>query len=189
MRKISRRKFLKDCSSATASSLLVGSPILRPDSSGPSGPFRLPPGAIAIDPRPLFPLSPYFYMQFMEPLGNTDGSVEASWDYDIDEWRPDLVETVSGLAPDCIRWGGAFIRYYKWREGVGPPLNRPPMYNYIWGGKETNRVGTAELVSFCRRVGAEPLICCRPGDRSPCLRLCFRVGRNWSRLRLSRESG
>jgi alpha-L-arabinofuranosidase len=114
---------------------------------------------IGIDPRPLFPLSPHFYMQFMEPLGNTDGSVEASWDYDIDDWRPDLVETVSRLAPDCIRWGGAFIRYYKWREGVGPPAERPPMHNYIWGGKESNRVGTAELVSFCRRVGAEPLIC------------------------------
>src|SRR5205823_3571784 len=29
----------------------------------------------------------------------------------------------------------------------------------IWGGKETNRIGTAEFVDFCRRVGAEPLYC------------------------------
>jgi alpha-N-arabinofuranosidase len=33
------------------------------------------------------------------------------------------------------------------------------MYNYVWGGKETNRVGTGEFVDFCRRVGAEPLMC------------------------------
>jgi alpha-N-arabinofuranosidase len=159
MRKVSRRKFLRDCSFATAGSLMAGAPTLRPDNSACRGRIRLPAGAITIDPRPLFPLSPYLYMQFMEPLGNTDGSVEASWDYDIDDWRPDLVETVSGLAPDCIRWGGAFIRYYKWREGIGPSANRPAMYNTIWGGKETNRVGTLELVSFCRHVGAEPLVC------------------------------
>jgi alpha-L-arabinofuranosidase len=29
----------------------------------------------------------------------------------------------------------------------------------VWGGKETNRVGTREFVDLCRRVGAEPLYC------------------------------
>ncbi len=160
MKKINRRKFIKNCSFATLGPILAkpagrrsGNPTLF------AGHPKRPSGTIGIDPLPLFPLSPYFYMQFMEPLGNTDGSVEASWDYDIDDWRSDLVDTVSGLAPDCIRWGGAFIRYYKWREGVGPPSRRVPMFNYIWGGRESNRVGTAEFVSFCRRVGAEPLIC------------------------------
>ena len=33
------------------------------------------------------------------------------------------------------------------------------MRNYVWGGKETNRVGTHEFVDFCRRVGAEPFYC------------------------------
>lgn len=159
MSKLSRRMFLKDCTFGAAGSLMANPLLLRGNGPGCRGRFGNPDGAITIDPRPLFSISPYLYMQFMEPLGNTDGSVEASWDYDIDDWRPDLVETVSGLAPDCIRWGGAFIRYYKWREGIGPPAERPSMHNYIWGGKETNRVGTAELVSFCRRVGAEPLIC------------------------------
>ena len=55
--------------------------------------------------------------------------------------------------------GGLFSRYYKWREGVGPPAARPPMRNYFWGGKETNRIGTGEVVGLCRRVGAEPLLC------------------------------
>jgi alpha-N-arabinofuranosidase len=156
-KKLTRRKFLRDCSALTASSLVAGSTSLVSCSKSP---VRVKDGsAVSIDPEPRFEISPYFYMQFMEPLGITDGSVEAGWDYNIDDWRADLIDVVKDLSPDVIRWGGAFIRYYKWREGVGPVEKRPPMYNYVWGGKETNRVGTAEFVDFCRRVGAEPLMC------------------------------
>jgi alpha-L-arabinofuranosidase len=115
--------------------------------------------AILIHPAPLFDISPYLYMQFMEPLGTTDSSVEAAWDYDTDDWRKDFVDVVRDLAPNVIRFGGLYSRYYKWREGIGPSAQRPWVRNYIWGGKETNRVGTGEFVSLCRRVGAEPLYC------------------------------
>ncbi|HRT58911.1 MAG TPA: hypothetical protein P5038_19975 [Candidatus Paceibacterota bacterium] len=115
--------------------------------------------ALILDPAPQFEISRLLYMQFMEPLGVTDSSVEAAWDYARDDWRRDFVETTRSLAPDCLRYGGLFSRYYKWREGVGPPGRRPWMRNYVWGGKETNRVGTAEFVDFCRRTGAEPLYC------------------------------
>ncbi len=54
---------------------------------------------IEIDPKPLHELSPHLYMQFMEPLGATDGSVEASWDHQADCWRPDLIEVARKLAP------------------------------------------------------------------------------------------
>ncbi len=114
---------------------------------------------VVIDPAPLFDISPYLYMQFMEPLGITDSSVEAAWDYDRDDWRKDFIDTVADLAPGVVRFGGLFSRYYKWREGVGPAAARPWMRNYVWGGKETNRVGTHEFVDFCRRTGAEPLYC------------------------------
>ncbi len=124
--------------------------------------------ALVVDPRPLFEFSPWFYMQFMEPLGVTDSSVEAAWSYDRDDWREDFVETTRQLAPDVIRYGGLLSRYYRWREGVGPVARRPWMRNYVWGGKETNRVGTAEFVGFCRRVRAAPLYCVNflsDGDR------------------------
>jgi alpha-L-arabinofuranosidase len=114
---------------------------------------------VVVDPKPLFEISRYLYMQFMEPLGTTDGSVEAAWDYEADDWRGDLIDVVRDLGPGVIRFGGLFSRYYKWREGVGPVEKRPSMRNYVWGGKETNRVGTREFVDFCRRVGAEPLYC------------------------------
>ncbi len=113
---------------------------------------------IVVDPQPRFEISPYLYMQFMEPLGATDSGLAAAWDYERDDWRKDFVEATRDLAPGAIRWGGLFTRYYKWREGVGPPSSRPPIRNYAWGGWETNRVGTHEFVDLCRRVGAEPLV-------------------------------
>jgi alpha-L-arabinofuranosidase len=115
--------------------------------------------ALVVDPQPRFEISPLLYMQFMEPLGVTDGSVEASWDYDRDDWRKDFVDAVRDLSPGAMRFGGLFSRHYKWREGVGPAAARPSIRNYFWGGKETNRVGTHEFVDLCRRVGAEPFYC------------------------------
>src|SRR5688572_4882512 len=114
---------------------------------------------IIIDPKPLFKISPRLFMQFMEPLGVTDSSVEAAWSYDTDDWRPDFIEITKSLAPGVVRWGGLLSRYYKWREGIGPADKRPLYRNYVWGGKETHRVGTHEFVDFCRRVNAEPMYC------------------------------
>ena len=114
---------------------------------------------IEIDPRPAFALSPWLYMQFMEPLGVTDSSVEAGWDFEQHRWRSDLVEAVRALGPTLIRWpGGIFSSYYRWREGVGPRAQRVPMANTFWGGLESNQVGTHEFLALCRAVGAEPLI-------------------------------
>lgn len=114
---------------------------------------------IAIDPTPRFALSPHLYMQFMEPLGATDASVEAAWEHLRDDWREDVVAVTRELSPPMLRWGGIFLDFYRWREGVGPREKRPPMLNLLWGGIESNQVGTAEFVDFARRVGADPLIC------------------------------
>jgi alpha-N-arabinofuranosidase len=169
---ISRRTFIGECAALSAGALAAG----RPGPAFPSGP--IPPGrpgrALTVDPRPLFPLSPYLYMQFMEPLGTTDGSVDAAWDFNRDVWREDVVATARELAPTMMRWGGCFISYYRWKEGIGPLAGRKPMVNILWGGIYNNQVGTREFVEFCRAVGAEPLICVnfesdgRPGwARSP----------------------
>jgi alpha-L-arabinofuranosidase len=116
-------------------------------------------GALAIDPTPLFELSPYLFMQFMEPLGATDGSVEAAWDHLGNDWRGDVVAVTRELGPTMLRWGGIFSDFYRWKEGVGPRDGRHPMINVQWGGIESNQVGTFEFVDLCRRVDAEPLVC------------------------------
>ena len=103
-------------------------------------------------------VSPYLAMQFMEPLGSTDSSVDAGWDYLREEWHEGLLETVRSLAPGMVRWGGCFASYYHWREGVGPMAERKPMLNLCWDGMYSNHVGTKEFVGFCRAVNAEPLI-------------------------------
>ena len=147
--KHNRRRFLRD-----ASVLALGSGLVINETAA-----QIPRARVVIDATPLFDISPYLYMQFMEPLGTTDGSVEAAWEYDADDWRKDLIDVVKDLSPDVVRFGGLFSRYYRWREGVGPAQKRPVMRNYAWGGIESNRVGTHEFAGFCRRVGAEPLYC------------------------------
>jgi alpha-L-arabinofuranosidase len=115
--------------------------------------------ALTIDLTPRHELSPYLHMQFMEPLGVTDSSVEAAWDHMHDRWREDVIRATADLAPGMVRWGGIFTDYYRWREGVGPRDQRPTMINLMWGGLESNQIGTAEFVDFCRQVKADPLVC------------------------------
>ena len=111
-----------------------------------------------INPKPFFELSPWLYMQFMEPLGVTDGSVEAAWDHGVDRWRDDVIQVTKELSPGMMRWGGIFSAYYRWREAVGPREKRKPILNIAWNGIETNQIGTAEFVDFCTQVGADPLM-------------------------------
>ena len=105
---------------AAAAGVAAGAPLvsLAQESSLPS---------LTVKPTLLFELSPFLYMQFMEPLGTTDGSVEAAWDHLHDRWRPDVVNATRDLAPTMLRWGGIFADFYRWREGVGPRAQRPPM--------------------------------------------------------------
>lgn len=103
-------------------------------------------------------ISPYLYMQFMEPLGTADSSVDAAWDFVENDWYPIVVDATKELAPTMIRFGGCFASYYHWCEAVGPMSERVPMINHCWGGLYHNRVGTHEFLDFCKRVGAEPLL-------------------------------
>ena len=143
----SRRAFIKTVAGATG--VLAMSPELPSQSDA----------SLIVDPNPRFGLSPYLHMQFMEPLGTTDGSVAAAWDFGRDCWREDVVETTRELGPTMLRWGGCLASYYRWKEAVGPRDRRTPMLNLCWGGVETNQVGTHEFLDFSRQVGAEPLIC------------------------------
>lgn len=146
---VSRRGFLKGMGAGCAAVALFGSSLYGQSRAG---------AVISVDPRPKFDLSPYLYMQFMEPLGTTDGSVDAAWDFGGDRWRNDVVEITQELSPTLMRWGGCFCSYYKWKEGVGPIEKRPPMLNQLWGGIYNNQVGTHEFLDFCRRVAADPLM-------------------------------
>jgi alpha-L-arabinofuranosidase len=145
----SRRQVLRVLGGAAAGAIARASTARADDAAA----------TLTIAPEPLFELSPWLYMQFMEPLGTTDGSVEASWNHMEAKWRPDLVAATQELAPPMMRWGGLFSAYYRWREGVGPREQRKPMHNLVWGGIESNQIGTAEFRDFCHQVKADPLMC------------------------------
>jgi alpha-L-arabinofuranosidase len=79
-----RRTFLTASAAAAAGIAACRVPADRrvpTDDGTPDG------STIAVDPTPLFELSPYLFIQFMEPLGATGGSVEAAWDHLRDDWR------------------------------------------------------------------------------------------------------
>lgn len=147
--KMKRRDFVKKTGMGASMAILSKSGIAFSDQEV---------AAIRIDPTPQFDLSPWLYMQFMEPLGVTDSSVEAAWDHQGDKWRDDVIDVTKELAPGMIRWGGIFSSYYRWKEAVGPREQRKPMINITWNGIESNQVGTAEFVDFCRQTGADPLM-------------------------------
>jgi alpha-N-arabinofuranosidase len=149
---LNRRDFLKTVGLGSAAATFSGQPLAGQQGGATADAF------MSIDPKPKFELSPYLYMQFMEPLGVTDSSVDAAWDFAADRWREDVVEITQELAPTLMRWGGCFCSYYRWKEGVGPMNQRRPMLNQLWGGIYNNQVGTREFVDLCRRVGADPLI-------------------------------
>ena len=113
---------------------------------------------VKIDPKKKHRISPYLYMQFMEPLSVTDTSVDAAWDFCKRDWFPSVVDKVRDLSPTMIRFGGCFASYYHWKEAIGKYEDRKPMVNYAWSGIYQNHVGTHEIVDFCRRVGAEPFL-------------------------------
>ena len=77
-------------------------------------------------------------------------------------FRDDLVEACKRLKPTIIRWpGGCFVNIYDWKAGIGGYEERQPVRSIDWGyGGETEpcTFGTDEFITFCRMVGAEPLI-------------------------------
>ncbi len=109
-----------------------------------------------IDTKEKHSISPYLYMQFMEPLGTADASVDTAWDFTEKDWIPCVMDKIRELGPTMVRFGGTMIDYYHWKEAVGP--NRIPMINHCWGGIYHNQVGTHEVIDFCRKINAEPLM-------------------------------
>jgi alpha-N-arabinofuranosidase len=85
-------------------------------------------------------------------------------------WRPDVVAAVKTLKPGVIRFGGSALDEpgygeFDWKDTLGDPDRRKPFR--AWGGLQPTGPGLAEIVEFCRLVGAEPLLCVRVTGRTP----------------------
>lgn len=123
--------------------------------------------------EPIGTIHPHVHGHFMEHLGNC--IVEGCWVGDQDQIahtggiRNDIVEALKAVGAPLIRWpGGCFADDYHWKDGVGPPEQRPRRINIHWGDViEDNQFGTHEFLAFCKAVGAEPYFCGNLGSGSP----------------------
>jgi alpha-N-arabinofuranosidase len=74
-------------------------------------------------------------------------------------FRPEVLQAIKDLKPATIRYpGGCFASAYRWKDGIGPRVNRTYFPNVIWADQDPNQMGTDEFMDLCRRVGAEPIL-------------------------------
>lgn len=82
--------------------------------------------------------------------------------------RGDVIAKIKQLAPPVMRFpGGTIMCQYHWEDAVGPLEKRIRRPNLIWGGELDPAFGTAEFITFCRKVGAEPMICVNMASGTP----------------------
>lgn len=109
------------------------------------------------------------YGSFVEHLGRCvyNGIYEPEHPF-ADEFgfRTDVQELVRELNIPVIRYpGGNFVSNYRWEDGVGPIEQRPKRLELAWRSAETNAIGVNEFSTWCRRVGAEPMMAINLGTR------------------------
>ena len=82
----------------------------------------------------------------------------------ISGFRADIVKAWKEIGPTIYRWpGGNFTSGYDWRDGIGDPDKRKPVYDYAWGALEPNDVGIEEFMKLARILPIEPYICVNDG--------------------------
>ena len=108
-------------------------------------------------------ISPLIFGHFIEFIENCMiGGVYDPGSPSSDEngVRQDVLEKAKGLRPTILRWpGGTFANTYHWMDAIGPREERRKRKNLIWGGVIDNVFGTAEFIQYCRKLGAEPMLC------------------------------
>lgn len=143
----SRRQFIGLGTSSLAGALVPG-PVKK---------LFGPPAAVCtvhLD-QPLGDIAPTIYGQFIEHLGRAIyGGI---YDEQTRDFRPDVLAKVRALRPTLLRYpGGTVTKIYHWKDGVG--ANRPVRKNLIWGGNDSNHVGTDEFMRYAGLAGAAPFL-------------------------------
>lgn len=81
-------------------------------------------------------------------------------------FRKDVARLVRELGISVVRYpGGNFVSSYRWEDGIGPVELRPRRLDLAWRTLETNEVGINEFASWCKGVGAEPMLAVNLGTR------------------------
>lgn len=82
----------------------------------------------------------------------------------IEGWKPDAIAVLKSLHSGIYRIpGGNFVSAFEWRNSIGNPDKRPPIYDPVWHALQPNDVGVDELMTLCRLLGVEPYITVNAG--------------------------
>ncbi len=162
---ISRRTFARGSASALAFSVLTGKRAFSATTESRS--IEIQPDAV------IGTIRPELHSHFQEHLGScTYGGLWVGRDSpipNINGHRRQAVEYLRELGVPVLRWpGGCFADDYHWRDGIGPPEDRPSSVNIHWGNyTEDNSFGTHEFIDLCRLIGAEPYLAGNVGSGTP----------------------
>ena len=82
----------------------------------------------------------------------------------IGGFRPEVVAELKKLRSGVYRFpGGNFVSSHEWRDAIGDPDRRPPVYDPVWEVVQPNDVGTDEFIRLSRLAGVEPYITVNAG--------------------------
>ena len=197
MTSLPRRRFLQQATTlgaaCSANLAFRGFSWAQTPSSNANGPVR-----VYLDSRRALPsIDRNLFGSFLEHLGRAiyggiyDPGSKLS---DSNGFRKDVLEEIKHLGVPIVRYpGGNFVSGYHWLDGVGPKKDRPRVLEKAWDSIETNQFGTNDFMTWCRSVGATPLMGLNLGTGTPeqaaaLVEYCnVEKGTRWSDLR--REHG
>jgi len=79
-------------------------------------------------------------------------------------FRPDAIAVLKSLRSGVYRFpGGNFVSAHEWRNAIGDPDKRPPVYDPVWHALQPNDIGTDEFMILCKLLGVEPYITLNAG--------------------------
>ena len=82
----------------------------------------------------------------------------------IEGFRAEIIAALKQLHSGVYRFpGGNFVSAHEWRDAVGDPDKRPPIYDPVWHAVQPNDVGTDEFLTLCRLLGVDPYITVNAG--------------------------
>jgi alpha-L-arabinofuranosidase len=86
----------------------------------------------------------------------------------IKGFRADTMALMKEMDCRILRMpGGNFISGYDWKNTIGDPDKRPPIFDPAWKAVQPNDAGVDELLQMCRIIGVEPEWCVNTGFGEP----------------------
>jgi alpha-N-arabinofuranosidase len=82
----------------------------------------------------------------------------------VDGFRPDAIAVLRSLHSGVYRIpGGNYVSAFEWRNAIGDPDKRPPVFDPVWRALQPNDIGTDEFMTLCKLLGVEPYITLNAG--------------------------